>query len=395
MVNVRKYRTLIILGLAQCFGQTAAPIMVLMGGIVGARLAPDPAYVTLPIALMIIGTATTTIPASLLMARIGRKAGFIIATCYAAIAAVVAAYAIREANFVLFCFAAFWVGSYSAFLQQFRFAVAESVPSEDVPRSLSILMLAGIVAAYIGPDVARRFSMMENLPDYMGSFLGLSGLLLCSLCVLMFYRNEAHETDEIKAPARPFLVVLRQPSLLLAITASVVGWSIMSLIMTATPVSMHEIDHHSLDDTTWVIQSHILAMYIPSLFSGVLISWFGATRIIQIGIGLMLGCTFLGYGQPELLHYWGALVLLGVGWNFLFVGGTTLLTQSYRNSERFKMQAFNDFLVFGLQAVAALGSGVLLANLGWNGVLILSLPWLLLLVAVLFIVHRQRKPAVT
>ena len=152
--------------------------------------------------------------------------------------------------------------------------------------------------------------------------------------------------------------------------------------MTATPVSMHEMDHHSLDETTWVVQSHILAMYIPSFFSGFLVARFGVMRIIQSGFLLMLVCVAVGWGRPDLMHYFGTMVLLGVGWNFLFLGGTTLLTQSYRVSERFKVQAANDFMIFGLQAIGSLGAGVLLATMGWNGVLAFSLPWLLLLIPV-------------
>ena len=147
-------------------------------------------------------------------------------------------------------------------------------------------------------------------------------------------------------------------------------------------------DHHSLEDTTWVVQSHILAMYIPSLFSGFLVMRFGVIRIIQAGFLIMVACVLVGWGKPELVHYWGSMVLLGIGWNFMFLGGTTLLTQTYRVSERFKVQALNDFLIFGLQAVGSLGAGMLLATLGWNGVMAFSVPWLVLLVLAMLLVVR-------
>ena len=190
---------------------------------------------------------------------------------------------------------------------------------------------------------------------------------------------------------RPLGTVLRQPTVILAVASAVVGYTIMSLIMTATPVSMHEVDEHSLDDTAWVVQSHILAMYIPSFFSGFLIARFGVMRIIQGGLVLMLICVVIGWGEPELMHYFGSMVLLGVGWNVLFLGGTTLLTQSYRSSERFKVQAANDFMIFGWQAVGSLGAGVLLATLGWNGVLAFSLPWLVLLIPAMWMVKRAQS----
>jgi len=383
-----------VLFFAQCFGQSAAPILVLLGGIIGTRIAPSPDLATLPLAFMIMGIASATIPASMLMANFGRKAGFVGGTCWAILASLLAAWSVQQSSFYLFCFASFLIGNYAAFLQQFRFAVAESVPVDEVPKSLSILMLAGIVAAILGPEVGRRFSVVEGLPEYVGSFLGLAALLTTSMLVLVvFYRNTTVVANKVEGEERPLPEILKQPALILAISSAVVGYTIMSLIMTATPVSMHEMDHLSLDDTTWVVQSHILAMYIPSLFSGFLIARFGVMRIIQVGFVLMMACVAVGWGNPELMHYFGSMVLLGIGWNFLFLGGTTLLTQSYRVSERFKVQALNDFMVFGWQAVGSLGAGVLLAVLGWNGVMAFSIPWLVLLLPAMIIVMK-RKPAI-
>ena len=390
-MKLENYRTLIVLTFAQCFGQTAAPILVLLGGIVGAQIAPSLDWATLPIAIQIIGIASATIPASYLMSKVGRKAGFLGGTALAIFAALFAAWGIFQQSFALFCIASFFIGNYIAFLQQFRFAVAESVPKQQIPKCLSFLMLAGIVAALLGPEVGRRFSVIEGLPNYVGSFLGMAAMLSVSfLILLLFYRNTDMETYEQASTDRSLGQIFRQPTLILAIASAAVGYSVMSLIMTATPLSMHELDLHSLDDTTRVIQSHILAMYVPSFFSGFLISWLGVKRIIQAGFALMLVCVAIGWGQPDFINYWGTLVFLGVGWNFLFLGGTTLLTQSYRNSERFKVQAVNDFLVFGLQAVGSLSAGVLLASIGWSGVMVFSLPLLLLLVPVLFI---TREPA--
>ena len=383
-MTLQPYRTLIVLLAAQCFGQTAAPILVLLGGLIGAQIAPSANLMTLPLAFMIIGTAATTAPASMLMARVGRKIGFLFGSGLAVFASLLAALGVYQQSFAVFCLAAFLIGSYLAFLQQYRFAVAESVAPDAVPKSLSILMLAGIVAALLGPEVGRRFSSVDGLPDFVGSFLGLAVMMAMSFFILLlFFRDTEIQADTSAGDERPLGLVLRQPTVILAIASAVVGYTIMSLIMTATPVSMHELDQHSLDATTWVVQSHILAMYIPSFFSGFLITRFGVLRIIQCGFLLMLICVVVGWGRPELMHYFGSMVLLGVGWNFLFLGGTTLLTQSYRMSERFKVQATNDFMIFGLQAVGSLGAGMLLATLGWNGVLAFSLPWLLVLIPVL------------
>ena len=379
------YRTLIVLTFAQCFGQTAAPILVLLGGIVGAQIAPSIDWATLPIAIQISGIAFATIPASYLMSKVGRKAGFLAGTALAIFASLFAAFAIYQQSFTLFCIASFLIGNYIAFLQQFRFAVADSVPNEQIPKCLSFLMLAGIVAALLGPEVARRFSVIEGLPDYVGSFLGMAAMLTVSFLILLaFYKKTTFEKQDQFSAARPLGKIFRQPTLILAIASAAVGYSVMSLIMTATPLSMHEMGHHSLHDTTRIIQGHILAMYVPSFFSGFLISWLGVKRIIQAGFALMIICMFIGWGQPDLINYWGTLIFLGVGWNFLFLGGTTLLTQSYRTSERFKVQAVNDFLVFGLQAIGSLSAGILLASIGWSGVMVFALPLLLLLVPIIF-----------
>lgn len=392
---LKRYRTLIVLWAAQCFGQTASPILVLLGGIVGARIAPDPSLSTLPLAMMIVGIASATIPASLLMSVLGRKAGFLMGTSVAFVAGLVAVWAVTNKSFVVFCIASFMVGNHSAFLHQFRFAVAESVPPVEVPKSLSFLMLAGIVAAILGPEMGRRFSHIESLPDYVGAFYGMAIMMAVSFFILLlFYRNQSITHIDESEPARPMTEVFRQPSLILAITAAVVGYALMSLIMTATPVSMHEMDHQSLDDTAWVVQSHILAMYIPSLFSGLLIASFGVMRILQAGFIIMLACLTVGWGQPMLMHYWWSMVLLGVGWNFLFLGGTTLLTQTYRGTERFKVQAVNDFLVFGLQALGSLGAGVLLARFGWNGVMLFSAPWLVVFMLVYLFSRSRLLPSV-
>ncbi len=395
-LNLNSYRTVIVLGAAQSFGQTAMPIMMLLGGIVGARIAPNPNWATLPIAIMIVGIACATIPAAYLMSRIGRKAGFLIATGVAALAGLMAACSLELADFGLFCLAAFIMGNYAAFMQQFRFAVAESVKTDEVPKCLALLMLAGIVAAILGPEVANRFSYVEGLSLYVGSFLGSSALMAISFFILLiFYENRDVEEAEKSPSSRPLPEIFRQPKLILAVTSALVGYTIMSLIMTATPVSMHEIDQHSLDDTTWVVQSHILAMYVPSFFSGVLITRFGVTRIVQIGFFIMVGCILVGWGDPMLMHYWWSMVLLGIGWNFLFLGGTTLLTQTYQSSERFVVQAVNDFLIFGLQAVGSLGAGILLVVYGWNGVILFSAPWLgLLLIAYLYAQDRETRRAV-
>jgi MFS family permease len=252
-------------------------------------------------------------------------------------------------------------------------------------------MLAGVVAAFAGPEIAILTRHASELGEFVGPFLSITVTMGCAFFILCFYPNSTLEREVSTAAQRPLPVILKQPMFILAVAASAVGYGVMSFVMTATPVSMHTVQHHSFEDTAWVIQSHIMAMYLPSLFSGLLIAHFGPTKIISIGLFLMFACLYIAYLDQLLMHYWWALVLLGVGWNFLFLGGTTLLTQNYRPAERYKVQALNDFLVFSLQAIAALSSGVILAQLGWTWVLAVSLPWLILLLPILFFATKIRQ----
>ena len=389
------YKTLSVMTLAQVFAQCGAPIVVLLGGIVGAHLATDPGLATLPIAFMIVGVAVSAIPAALLMSRFGRKRCFLASAVSATGAGLLAAYAISIEAFWLFCAATFLIGSNNAFIQQYRFAVAETVPADKLGRSLSILMLAGVVAAWLGPWVAEWLHNWSEWGEFSGSFMGMSLLMSISVLVLAFYENVPLEIKVIDAPQRPLPTILAQPTFLLAASAGAVAYAMMSLIMTATPVSMHQIDHFNLSDTTWVIQSHVMAMFLPSLFSGLLIDRVGPTRVILLGLVLMVACLCVAYVDRHLLHYWISLVLLGIGWNFLFLGGTTLLTSTYQPAERFKVQALNDFLIFSLQAMAALGSGYILLSYGWHALLYVCMPLLLAMLVILWHTRGQSVAAIT
>ncbi|MFT4676580.1 MAG: MFS family permease [Candidatus Azotimanducaceae bacterium] len=388
------YRTLIVLTAAQSFAQCCVPIIVLLGGIVGARLAPSPSLATLPIALMILGTAATTIPAALLMQKIGRKNVFLIAASYCAFAGSLGAYAISVDSFPLFCVATVLVGSHNAVMQQYRFAVSESVPQHKVANSISILMLAGVVAAYLGPEAAQSFRHASDYGDFAGSFFAITGFMSATIVCLFFYQNRTPSAADDVGEQRPLSVIVKQPVFLLAILAAAAGWGVMSLIMTATPLSMHSVDNFNMEDTTWVIQSHIMAMYLPSLFSGFLITRFGARTIVKAGLIILMLCLMVGWIDRHLVHYWGALVLLGIGWNFLFLGGTTLLTQTYQSAERFKTQALNDFLIFSLQGAASLSSGWILLSFGWDWLLALSTPFLIALLLTLVWTRMSASPVI-
>jgi hypothetical protein len=256
---------------------------------------------------------------------------------------------------------------------QFRFAAMESVPAKLIPSAASSVLLGGIAAAFIGPETAL-FGKDLFQTDFLGSFILLAGLFLVALLVLLAFKNPKLEQETVPLVSRSLREISTQPIFWVAISSAAVGYMIMSFIMTATPVSMHVMDGHSLSQTKWVIQSHIVAMYLPSLFTAWIVNRLGILKMMIVGLIAYLICIAIAYSGHYLSNYWISLILLGIGWNFLFIGGTTLLPQSYRPNERFKVQALNEFVVFGTQAIAALSAGWIVYAIGWELMLLFTLP---------------------
>jgi MFS family permease len=383
-------RNTAVLFIAQCMFVSGTVLMVTVGGIVGSSLSPTRVLATLPMSLMVVGTAISAVPASLLMQRFGRRAGFVSASLVGIGACQLAILALNLDHFVLFCTAATLVGVTVAFSQQFRFAAAESVPLAHVSQAVSFILLGSIGGALLGPELAARSPDWNPDQPFASAFLGASGCYtLAVLALAMFRAQQEFGSEEVgeEAPRRLMAIILL-PVVTAAVLGGVVGQGVMTFVMTATPVSMHVVDGHSLADTASVIRAHVIAMYLPSLFSGFLIGWLGARQVMLVGV-VALACTIgLGSLGHEFLHYWGALVLLGIGWNFLFVGGTTLLVQSYRPVERYRVQALNDFSVFGASALASLLGGAVLLQFGWETVLMASALPLLLMLGILLRIPR-------
>ena len=382
-------RNVLLLSCSMALGMSTAPVIVLLGGIVGVALAPYPSLSTLPVAMLVVGVALFTVPAALIMRVTGRRLGFMAASLVAALACIAGIYAIHSQSFVLFCSVAFFVGGNMAFVQQYRFAAAESVEPVRVSRAVSIVLLGGVVAAFLGPELAKNTREMLPIGLYSGSFASLAVLNLVNCFVLYFLRDPRVMETVDKGDERPLRVVVRQPVYLTAVMAALVAYGVMSFVMTATPVSMHVMDDFSIEATAWVIQSHVMAMFIPSLFTGFLISRYGLTRVMLSGIVLMTVCVALALVDRRFLNYWAGLVLLGAGWNFLFIGGTILLTRCYSPVERFKAQAVNDFAVFGFQALASLSAGTVIFMAGWEVLNGLNLPLLLIIFGVIWKLREQ------
>ena len=359
----------LMLAYALMMGGTA--LTVLIAGIIGLELAPGPGWATLPIALNVVGVAASTLPTGRLLGRFGRRPVFFAYGGLVIGAALICALALSAGTFWLYCLGTFLMGWAGAAGHQYRFAALELVPAQQAPQATSVLLLGGILGAFIGPELAVAGRDLLSTP-YAGSYLLLLGAYIPGLFLIAGYRDRVQEAVDTDDGGRPLRFVFRQPVVLLAVAAAATGYGVMTFLMTATPISMHEHAGHSLEATKWVIQSHIAGMYLPSLVFGALSARFGLRAMMWAGIVAFVMTLAIAAWDTALLHYWVALVLLGIGWNFLFLSGTTLLPRVYEPVERFRVQSVNDFLIFSVQAAVSLGSGWALLQVGWSGVLWLA-----------------------
>ncbi|GAA0300636.1 MFS transporter [Psychrosphaera haliotis] len=375
---------------AQALMGSIGPVVVFVGGFVGLKLAPSPVLATLPIACMIVGIACYMLPAVKLLATIGRKKGFLLAASWGMINCLITSYAIYLQHFWMFCFAIFNFGFMIANSQQFRFAAMESVKEQHASEAISVMLIAGLIAAYIGPEIAYVGKDIFDI-EFVGSFAVMSLLYIPALLLLSKYVDVHKATNQVEGEARSLKTIISQPIFLVAIISATVAFSVMSFIMTATPISMHV--HHGFDmaDTKWVIQSHIIAMYLPSFFTGSLVKRFGHKKMIISGVIIFFLCLLIGFLGKEYVHYWASLVLLGVGWNFMFISATSLLPKSYEPEERFRVQGFNDLIMFSCQAIASLSAGWVIKSYGWNSLLTMCIPLLLLTLWIVYVWQKSRK----
>ena len=386
-----------VLTLAQAATVTGASALITLGGIVGRDLASAPALATLPISLLVIGTASATIGAAWLMSRIGRARGFAIGAAFGCSGALCAVFALMQASFILFCTAAILVGIANAFAQQYRFAAAESVSQASAGVAVSITLAGSLIGAVLGPELAARGEFWMQGTRFAGTFAAMAVCYLMAGGILLSLRTPGSELDSsVESAPRPLRELARGRVFVVAILAAACGYGVMSFVMTATPIAMHVSDGHSLEHTASVIQAHVLAMYAPSLVIGFLLQRFGTQRVMLAGAVLLCLTVALGFAGREVLHYGASMVALGVGWCCLFIGGTTLLGTTHTREERFRVQAVNDFSIFGLSAFGSLAAGAVMQILGWNAVLIASLPLTIIAITALGLLktppHRYHHP---
>jgi len=375
-------KNLSLLALSQVFGFTANIITVFLSGIVGSQITSIKSLSTLPTSLSVLGTAIFTILAAKIMEKIGRRLGFIFGALVSSATCLLAVFSIIQENFILFCISHLILGMGIAFAHQYRFAAAESVEKEKAPKAISTLMLAGIVSSFLGITLANYTK--NFVPDhlYVGSYLLLAAFTFMPALLFIFYNNneKAKTNFNDKYKGRSLSQIIFQPRFLQAIIAAAFAYAVMSFLMTATPLSMHVMEKMSLEKTGIVLQFHLVAMFLPSLITGHLIKKFGHSNIIYIGVLFYIVTIFLSIFEQTFANYMVALIFLGLGWNFLFIAGTSLVVLTYKEEEKFRVQGINDLIVFSTMALASLSAGILLTLTSWKTMNLICIPILVLIV---------------
>ncbi|HEX2725726.1 MAG TPA: MFS transporter [Beijerinckiaceae bacterium] len=369
------------LAVAQALAGANSVVVYATGAVVGNMLAPSKALATLPVSIFVVGMAACTLPAGSIARRHGRRAAFLTGTGCGVLAGLLASIAVVLGSFWLFCAATFFGGAYAAVVLSFRFAAADCVPPERQARALSAVMAGGVFAGVIGPQLVTH--TMNLSPPYLfaATFLAQAAVAAISTLVLLGVRLPAPTAAEMSG-GRPIGAIVRQPRFISAVICGMVSYLLMNFLMTAAPLAMH-LCGLSQEDANLGLQWHVIAMYGPSFFTGRLIARFGAPRVVATGLALTAAGAAVGLTGIDVTHFWLTLILLGVGWNFGFVGASALVLQCHRPEERTRVQSLNDFIVFGTMAVGSFSSGGLLASYGWDTVLWVSFAPLAVAVAAL------------
>ena len=388
-------RNIGLLSMTQALNGSSQGIVMAVGALAGVALAPDPVLATLPITVMISGLALTAIPATMTIYRLGRKNGFRIGTGLALLGGLGASYAISISNFVVFCIALAFVGAGAAFAQQYRFAAADGVTEEKKARAISLVLLGGVLAGFLGPRLSFMAKDWAGGQEFAGSFLMISAIAVLAYILLSFTKlAPVVKSSDHAEPGRPLSQLVRTPAVFVPILSGMATYSLMTFVMVAAPLAMVTVCGHSVETATTAIQWHIVAMFAPSFATGSIINRIGAHLTAGLGLLMILLCAAINLNGISEWHFYFSMVLLGVGWNFGFIGSTTLLTKAYGPSEAAKTQGLNEQLVFGAMALASIGSGALLQLIGWQSVNVLVIPIATGTIALLAwgeAIHRQQQ----
>ena len=386
----RDYQNVCVLALCQALFMTGQSMMFILAGIVGADLSENKALATLPITVIVIATALTTIPASLLMKRIGRKIGFMLGATIAIIGSSIASYGIYYSSFWIFVIGTMTIGVHGGFAQYYRFAAADVAKADFKSKAISLVISGGIIAAFTGPALVNYTFDIHVVP-FFGSFVSI--VILASLAILILGLIDIPRPSftERASSGRPLWKIAQQPELIGAVFVGMIGYGMMSLLMTATPLAM--ISHgYMIHDASFVIQWHLVAMFGPAFFTGSLINRYGVMKVLMSGTILLFLAIAAALTGETITHFWASLFALGLGWNFTFIGASYLLTQTYQSEERAKVQALNDFMVFGFVALCSLTSGTLFHFYDWQTINQVAIPVIATAsVAIIVMICRRGK----
>jgi MFS family permease len=388
-------RNALVLATGQALAGANNTVIVATGSILGSMMAPDKSLATLPISIMVCGIWAGTLPLGFLAKRYGRRTAYVSGSVCGGIAGLIGYAAIMQGSFWLYLVGTFFGGLYAASHMSYRFGAADTASPEFKPKAVSWVMAGGLFAGILGPQLV--IFTKDLVPPYLfaASYLGQAAFaIVAGLIILMFFRAPGLAHFGSAKAGRPISEIARQPKFIVAVVCGVASYALMNLMMTSAPLAMIDCGH-TVTSASLGIQWHVLAMYAPSFFTGSLILRFGVARVTSVGLVLLALSAVVGLTGITVAHFWTALILLGIGWNFAFVGATTMVTDCYRPEERNKVQAFNDFLIFGSMAVSSFASGSMLAHFGWYLVNVVMFPVVAVAgVMLLWLTLRERvRPA--
>ena len=385
-------RNMAVLTAAQALGGASPPIVMSLGGLVGQHLAADPAWVTFPVSLFGVGLALGAPPAAFIMRRHGRRNGYLLGALFGVASGLVAAFGIFIASFWLFCIGAFTAGLYGAYVQSYRFAAADGAEGDLKAKAISWVMVGGLVAAVVGPQLVIWTRDAVPGTPYVGSFLSQAALALLVIPVLLLLRSPPAVVQSGAGGGRSLGQIMRVPRFILAVATGVVSYGLMAFVMTAAPVAMVNAGH-SVDSAALGIQWHLLAMFAPSFFTGRLMGRFGKERVAAVGMVLIAVSAAVALSGMAVANFWLSLMIMGVGWNFSFIGATAMVTDCHTAEERGKAQGANDFFVFVATAIVSFLAGAVLNTSGWEAInWLLFPPVALILAPLLWQAARRSAP---
>lgn len=391
-MNDTSKRNVLLLALCQALFMTSTSANIASAALVGNMLAIDKALATLPVSFQFAATMLTAYPASIYMRRVGRRFGFITGALIGVFGAVLATWGIYEGSFWLFCAGTFFIGSFNSFAQFFRFAAADTASESFKSTAISLVLAGGVVAAFTGPNLAIFTKDMLAPVTFAGIFVAIIVIYFVIIGVLAMIQIPRPTAAERAEGGRPLVEIVKQPKFIVALLGAVLGYVVMSFLMTVTPIAMMECGFE-FSDSAFVIQGHILGMFAPAFITGHLIKRFGVTNIMLTGASLFGVVVAINLAGIEFLNFFSALLLLGIGWNFLFVGGTTLLTECYTPAEKAKAQGFNDLVLWGSVMVGTLLSGATNHSFGWAAANIGVVPFIVIVFAATLWLKLQPRQA--